>query len=77
MDHAGTRLLPVVADELTGFNALPDAMAQIPSYYLELPVISGDIVQTNKVGHTRAPAFQRIVTPAEFYGSVTTDAFTS
>lgn len=72
-----TRLLPVVADELTGFNALPDAMAQIPGYSLELPVISRDIVQTSQVGHTRAPAFQRIVTPAEFDGPLTTDAFTS
>ena len=27
-------------------------------------------MQTNKVGHTRAPAFQRLVTPAEFDGVV-------
>jgi hypothetical protein len=27
IDHRPTLLLPVVADELTGFNAIPDAMA--------------------------------------------------
>lgn len=63
-------LLPVVADETTGFNAIPDAMAQLISHELDLPAASGGIVQTNKVGHTRAPAFQRLVTPAEFGGPV-------
>ena len=65
-----TLLLPVVADELTGFNAIPDAMAQVLGSKLGLPVIAGEIVQTNKVGHTRAPAFQRLVTPATFEGQV-------
>jgi hypothetical protein len=63
-------LLPVVADETTGFNAIPDAMANILAKRLGLPVESGGIVQTNKVGHTRAPAFQRLVTPATFDGEV-------
>lgn len=63
-------LLPVIADETTGFNAIPDAMAQVLARALNLPVIAGKIVQTNKVGHTRAPAFQRLVTPAEFDGEV-------
>lgn len=67
-------LLPVVADETTGFNAIPDAMAQVLSRELELEAIAGEIVQTNKVGHTRAPAFQRLVTPAEFEGPVVADA---
>ncbi|MBS0474321.1 MAG: phosphoribosyltransferase [Proteobacteria bacterium] len=65
-----TLLLPVVADELTGFNAIPDAMAQVLGNELGTPVIAGEIVQTNKVGHTRAPAFQRLVTPAMFEGHV-------
>ena len=65
-----TLLLPVVADELTGFNAIPDAMAQVLGNRLGLSVIAGEIVQTNKVGHTRAPAFQRLVTPATFEGQV-------
>jgi len=63
-------LLPVIADELTGFNAIPDAMAQMLGDELRLAVIAGEIVQTNKVGHTRAPAFQRLVTPATFEGPV-------
>lgn len=46
-------LLPVVADELTGFNAIPDAMAQVLGIELGIPVLAGEIVQTNKVGHTR------------------------
>ena len=67
-------LLPVIADETTGFNAIPDAMAQVIGRDLDLPVIAGEIVQTNKVGHTRAPAFQRLVTPAMFDGEVQPDA---
>ena len=63
-------LLPVVADETTGFNAIPDAMAHILSHSLGIPATAGEIVQINKVGHTRAPAFQRLVTPAEFDGHV-------
>lgn len=67
-------LLPVVADETLGFNAIPDAMAQILSRELHCPAVPGEIVQTNKVGHTRAKAFQRLVTPAEFGGHVETGA---
>ena len=64
-------LLPVVADETLGFNAIPDAMAQILARDLDLPVVeNGEIVQINKVGHTRAKAFQRLVTPAFFEGPV-------
>lgn len=67
----GTLLLPVVADETLGFNAIPDAMAQILSRELGLNVVeNGVIVQSNKVGHTRAKTFQRLVTPAEFAGPV-------
>jgi len=65
-------LLPVIAEELAGFNAIPDAMAQVIAWLLEgvVPVVAGQIVQTNKVGHTRARAFQRLVTPATFDGPV-------
>jgi len=63
-------LLPVIAEETAGFNAIPDAVAQVLSWSLQLPVLAGEIVQTNKVGHTRARAFQRLVTPAEFDGPV-------
>ncbi|HYW16413.1 MAG TPA: hypothetical protein VE891_09715 [Allosphingosinicella sp.] len=67
-------LLPVVADETLGFNAIPDAMAQVLARELGLEAVAGEIIQTNKVGHTRAPAFQRIVTPAAFGGRVRADA---
>lgn len=67
-------LLPVIADETTGFNAIPDAMAQVLSSRVGFEVVSGEIVQINKVGHTRAPAFQRLVTPAQFDGAVQTHA---
>lgn len=63
-------LLPVVADETTGFNAIPDAMAQVLGRNLSLRVTAGEVVQTNKVGHTRAPSFQRLATPATFGGTV-------
>lgn len=63
-------ILPVVADELAGYNAIPDAMAQILATRLGLQAVVGRIVQTNKVGHTRAKTFQRIVTPAAFSGQV-------
>jgi hypothetical protein len=66
-------LLPVVAEETLGFNAIPDAMAQVLARELGLEAVAGEIVQTNKVGHTRAPAFQRIVTPAAFGGQVRRD----
>jgi hypothetical protein len=50
-------------------------MAQILARDLDLPVVeNGEIVQTNKVGHTRAKAFQRLVTPAFFEGHVEPDA---
>jgi len=63
-------LLPITAEETFGFNAIPDAMAQVLGRELNLPVSSGDIVQSNTVGHTRAPAFNRLVTPATFEGEV-------
>jgi hypothetical protein len=63
-------LLPVIADEALGYNAIPDALAQALARELHAPVISGEIIQTNKVGHTRAPSFQRLVTPASFDGNV-------
>lgn len=67
-------LLPVIADEDMGFNAIPDGMAHVIADRLNLSVVSGEITQTNKVGHTRAPSFQRIVTPAQFRGNVVEDA---
>lgn len=67
-------LLPVIAEETLGFNAIPDAMAQILARELDLPAVAGEIVQTNKVGHTRARTFQRLVTPPTFAGPVQSGA---
>lgn len=63
-------LLPVSALEDTGFNAIPDAMAEVLAEALSWPRSAGVIVQTNRVGHTRARAFNRLVTPAAFEGRV-------
>lgn len=63
-------LVPVTALETTGFNAIPDAMAQFLGRELDLDVSYGEIVQSNRVGHTRAPAFNRMVAPAAFEGRV-------
>jgi hypothetical protein len=64
-------LLPVSADEALGFNAIPDAMAAALADLTGAPLEARPtIVQTNKVSHTRAPAFQRIVTPATFTGPI-------
>jgi hypothetical protein len=63
-------LLPVVADEVAGFNAIPDAMAHALSNWFGFPVATGEIVQRIKVGHTKANGWHRLVTPAEFMGDV-------
>jgi hypothetical protein len=47
-------------------------MARYLGRVTNIPIVErGTIVQSNKVSHTRAPAFQRIVTPATFAGDVT------
>jgi hypothetical protein len=63
-------VLPVAAIETAGFNAIPDAMAQELSEWLNLPPLWGQIVQSNKVAHTRADGWHRLVTPATFAGTV-------
>ena len=45
-------------------------MAGIIGVVLGLRVQSGVIVQSNRVGHTRANGWHRLVTPAEFEGPV-------
>lgn len=53
---AGRRpvLLAVTAEEVSGFNAIPDAMAQALAAPLGLTAAAGAVVQANKVAHTRA-----------------------
>jgi hypothetical protein len=64
----------VTAIEVAGFNAIPDAMTQEIGERLKLPPLSGTIVQSNKVAHTRADGWHRLVTPATFTGTVVPDA---
>jgi hypothetical protein len=70
VDDRPVILLGVTADEAGGFNAIPDAMAQALAERLRLRVAPGSIVQANKVGHTRADGWHRLVTPAVFNGDV-------
>lgn len=71
--HLPAILLPITALETTGFNAIPDAMAQVLGRELRLEVSAGQVVQTNRVGHTRAKSYNRLVTPADFEGEVEAD----
>ena len=61
---------PVAAVEAGGFNAIPDAMAQLVARTLGLPMADYDIRQSNYVGHTGANGWLRLATPATFAGSV-------
>jgi adenine/guanine phosphoribosyltransferase-like PRPP-binding protein len=45
-------------------------MAQTLAMQLDWPTSAGEVVQSNKVGHTRAKSFNRLVTPASFEGRV-------
>ncbi len=62
-------LAGVAAIEKTGFNAIPDAMELEIGKRLGLPVDS-EIRQINKVAHTRATGWHRLVTPPLFGGEV-------
>jgi hypothetical protein len=48
---AGAILMPVTALEIIGFNAIPDAMAQLLSEALGWPVSAGDVVQKQGWSH--------------------------
>lgn len=41
-------LLPVIADETLGFNAIPDAMAQVIGHELRFQVVAGEISRQTK-----------------------------
>jgi hypothetical protein len=64
------QVIAVTADESLGYNAIPDAMAIQLFAHANIEVAIGDIVQSNKVSHTRSKSLQRIVSPAVFTGSV-------
>jgi hypothetical protein len=63
-------LAAVSAIEKTGFNAIPDAMEHEIGKQLGLRVDTGEIRQINKVAHTRATGWHRLVTPPLFGGEV-------
>jgi hypothetical protein len=63
-------VVAVTAIEVTGFNATPDAMLQEIAERLQLPPLPGVMVQSNKVAHTKANGWHRLVTPAMFAGPV-------
>lgn len=67
-------MVPVTAIEVAGFNAIPDAMAQDLCRQLDLPPLTGAIVQSNRVAHTRADGWHRLVTPATFTGCIVSGA---
>jgi hypothetical protein len=67
-------VVPVTAIEVAGFNAIPDAMTQEIGERLRLTPLSGTIIQSNKVAHTRADGWHRLVTPATFIGTVVAGA---
>jgi len=63
-------IVPVAAQEVSGFNAIPDAMAQLLSAQLSLPMAAYDIKQSTYVAHTKADGWHRLVTPAMFVGTI-------
>ena len=67
-------VLAVTADEVAGFNAIPDAMAQALASRLGLSAVAGQVVQSTKVGHTKASGWHRLVTPPLFTGDVVAGA---
>jgi hypothetical protein len=67
-------VVPVSAIEVSGYNAIPDAMAQLIAKRLGLTILSGVITQSNKVAHTKADGWHRLVTPPEFAGEVVRSA---
>ena len=63
-------MVPIGAIEQEGFNSIPNAMARAIGDRLNLEVDASSIAQSNRVGHTRARAAHRMVTPATFTGYV-------
>jgi len=62
-------ILPIMAEEKQGKNAIPMGMADIINRYTGWKV-SENIYQTNKARHTGANGWHRITTPALFMGNV-------
>ncbi len=73
LDNNSPIILPIMAEEKQGKNAIPMGMADVINRYTGFQV-SENIYQTNKAGHTGANGWHRITTPALFMGDVIIDA---
>jgi len=62
-------ILPIMAEEKQGKNAIPMGMADVINRDTGWEV-SENLYQTNKAGHTGAKGWHRITTPALFMGDV-------
>lgn len=62
-------VLPIVALEIQGDNAIPIALAALMSVKLNIPMYT-DCFQTNKAYHTGADPMERLIARAEFGGSI-------
>lgn len=60
----------VSALEDQGFNAIPDVLANEVALRLGWDLDQGDLRQINRVSHTRASGWHRLITQAEFAGDV-------
>ncbi len=62
-------LVSAHAEESSGINAIPEAMATRMASRLKLPAAVG-VMQINKVGHTRATGYHRLAHQAAFAGQI-------
>jgi orotate phosphoribosyltransferase-like protein len=65
-------VLPIVAQELQGDNAIPLALAAMMSQKMDIPLDLG-CFQTNKAYHTGADPMERLISRATFGGSIIPD----
>lgn len=68
-DHHAPVLVSIHAEEASGENAIPDAMASAISAFLKWP-LERRIIQANKVSHTGANGYQRLGRQVIFKGNV-------
>jgi len=68
-DSRAPILVNAHAEEASGVNAIPDAMARAISAFLKWPR-ERRIIQTNKVSHTGASGYERLQRQATFAGRI-------
>jgi hypothetical protein len=68
----GDIIVPVIAEEATGRNRLPQALAEAISHWTGAAV-STEIVQVTRAMHRNADAVTRLIRPAQFSGPVEAD----